>query len=145
MVIVPLLIVALVVGIGIGRLQPWQQVAVPTPSASPQQVVRTYLEAQEAKDRGTLEEILLNDRDVPSWTDLLLRSGAGYRDVIIEEPRRDRSGEARTWRQGVYVPVEWTVTDGPKDGFSDGRQPWGYLLVRNSDDEPWRIVDQGVG
>ena len=29
-------------------------------------------------------------------------------------------------------------------GFSDGRQQWGYVLVRNAHDEPWRIIDQGA-
>lgn len=28
--------------------------------------------------------------------------------------------------------------------FSDGRQQWGYALVRNADDAPRRTIDQGA-
>jgi hypothetical protein len=36
----------------------------------------------------------------------------------------------------------WLRSDG---SMPEGRTTWGYLLVRDSDDAPWRIFDQGAG
>lgn len=140
----PLVLALVLAALAFVRLQPWDQVDVPPDSASPQDVVQAYLEASASKDRSTIEALVIDDIMVPSWSDLLLGRGAAVDHVRIKAPVRDRRGEARTYQQGVYVPVDLTVTDGASDGFSDGPQTWGYLLVRNADTEPWRIIDQGV-
>lgn len=48
----------------------------------------------------------------------------------------------------AYVPVDFDLdwrlfhNDGSMD---EGATTWGYLLVRESPDAPWRIFSQGVG
>ena len=48
----------------------------------------------------------------------------------------------------AHVPVAFNVNWRPfhKDGsMNEGTTAWGYLLVRDSADSPWRIFDQGTG
>ena len=142
-----IVVLALVLGAYVlVRLQPWAQVDVPPADASPQQVVLAYTQAESAHDLGTMHEISEDDALVPSWIDVLLMRGPRFTDITVDEPRRhDTQGtRAEDWRQATFVPVEMTVTKGSDGGFSDGRQHWGYVLVRNADDEPWRIIDQGA-
>jgi hypothetical protein len=46
-------------------------------------------------------------------------------------------------RVGVTFNAEWRWfrNDG---SVEEGPTTWGYFLVRDSEDKPWRIFDQGV-
>ena len=50
------------------------------------------------------------------------------------------------WRQVVKVDVDMLMLKGHDMNFPDNTDAyWGYVLGRQSDRDPWRIIDQGVG
>lgn len=144
----PLVLAALVAGVLAVRFEPWHQVAVPADSATPTDVVRAYTEAS-GHDYGTMRALRVDRNDGLGWLDELLGREAEYRDVVIgaERPWDAAAGQGSNldeeYAEVTFVPVEMTVVGGASSGFSDGRTPWGYVLVRD-DSGPWRIADQGV-
>jgi hypothetical protein len=52
----------------------------------------------------------------------------------------------RTHLDAVHVPVTFHTTHAPDISIPDDEGMfWGYILVRNKDTDPWRIIDRGVG
>lgn len=143
---VPLVLLAIAAAFVLMRLQPWNQVDVPPDSASAEEVVAAFVAARNAHDTGTMRALLIDDGSVPSLVDVLMGRTTQFDDVVIKSPTGwdTRGTNLGQWNQVTHVPIEMTVENGPASGFSDGRQQWGYVLVRNSDSEPWRIADQGV-
>lgn len=47
--------------------------------------------------------------------------------------------------QAVYVPVHFDMTQYHPVEMPNGPQPYGYVLRRQTDSQPWRIIDQGNG
>ena len=45
----------------------------------------------------------------------------------------------------VFVPVTFTLHGAGDETMPDGPTSWGYLLMRDSDHEPWLIQDNGDG
>jgi CubicO group peptidase (beta-lactamase class C family) len=70
---------------------------------------------------------------------LTMSSGITYR---WDDPDADQSvadAGNKAWRS-TQEPVFTTFS-----GMSDGPAPWSYYLVRNRDDQAWRILDWGQG
>jgi hypothetical protein len=121
-------------------------IAVPPDDASPEATVTAYLAALNAHDCSTAAAVMLDAESAESWCHRVasLRHVA-VRESSVEEP--EWSGRA-SYDDVVNVPVtfdlDWRLFGG--DGsMEEGPTTWGYLLSRTSADEPWRIVDQGVG
>jgi hypothetical protein len=109
------------------------EVAIPADQASPEQVVRAYVEALDAHDCDTAAT--LNPDDL--WCE-------DVESMDLIELRPVHSARARHVELPVRLDFEWRpfFFDVSMD---DGRISWGFILERDSRREPWRIVDQGVG
>lgn len=144
-------LVAVALGLAAYALVPPRQtaeVAVPADGATPEQVVTAYLDAAAAHDCGTA--VALSEVDFEERARDWCRDLASLTDVSVSPARPEKpawSGRADD-EQVVGVSVQFTVDRRPFRGdvsVEDGPAPWGYLLVRGSDDEPWRIFNQGLG
>jgi hypothetical protein len=132
-------------------LLPAQQtahIAVPPRDASPGQVVAAYLAALNAHDCGTAEALMTADAEgrAKSWCeDVASLKSIDVADHFTE-PQKDPSRSAS--REVANVPVTFNLSwrlfhnDG---SMAEGPTMWGYRLVRESADSPWRISDQGTG
>lgn len=122
---------------------PTQHVAMPPANASPEEVVRVYLAAQNAGDVGTMNAMVVDDhmrhsRSAGRWV---------VTDIDISPAMAEglQGTRAEGWTQAVHVDVSFFTRRAPDITIQQGvRQPWGYLLVRNTDSERWRIIDQGI-
>jgi hypothetical protein len=109
-----------------------RKVAVPPDDSSPQAFVRAYVAALDGGDCETAAALVhpdLREETVSSCVE-----GSGPDGLSIREPFRENprwSGHNRG-QQVVHVPVKF------------GSEWWGYVLLRGSSRDPWRIVDQGV-
>jgi hypothetical protein len=128
--------------------RPTREVAVPADNATPEQVVRAYLDALDAHDCRTAEALVTagTGDTAKTWC----ADVAHLTDVHIEEHVRQRPEDSGIPANAevVYVPVSFNVSwrrfhnDGSMD---EGATTWGYLLTHPSSNSPWRIFDQGVG
>lgn len=104
---------------------------MPGPDATPEQVVRAYIKAVNARDFDTA-----NVLDARPNSDLGRFSRpvqvTGLSDVTTRDDLADRVS--------VVFKAEFSGTD---SSMEDGRQWWGYLLERGADGR-WHIVDEGV-
>lgn len=119
-------------------------VAVPPNDAAPEQVVEAYLAALNAHDCATAEALSTSDasqwcHDLRSLTDITVHDG------IREKPSwSGQPPSVEVVNVAVDFSVRWRL--GHDDGsMPDGRNPWGYLLMRRSADQPWRIFSEGTG
>ena len=115
-----------------------EQVPMPPDDASPTEVATAYVQALAAKDCDTAHALRLSGDG--GWCGKVTVSDYSVKDPVPDGP----GGVSEQYRQGVYVPVEFT-TRGGDISLPDGRRTWGYVMVRDSDTEPWRIADEGVG
>ncbi|HEU4369011.1 MAG TPA: hypothetical protein VFV05_12385 [Methylomirabilota bacterium] len=138
--------VAVVAGPGtLLALVPARQVPVPADDAAPVVVVRAYLDALDAHDLDTARAVLTPERRVAveqsqgNWF-VNLRS---VRNVRLD-PAVDAPHSRGAYRQAVRVPAELDVTlFFETAGREGGSLTWGFVLVRNGPEEPWRIADEG--
>lgn len=150
LVVATVLAVAVVVVVARVELPPRQTrgVAVPPSDATPEQVVAAYLDALDAHDCDTAEALMTDEAkgSAESWC----ADVAGLQHVevshhFLERPRY--SGHSAP-QEVANVPVTFDLSWRPfhDDGsMEQGPTIWGYLLVRDSPDSPWRIFDQGTG
>ena len=123
-------------------------IAVPSRGATPEQVVSAYLDALNKHDCETASALMVADAAgiAGSWCeDVASLKDVDIREHLVELP--ESSGHSAP-EEVVYVPVNFDLTWRPlhDDGSMDeGGTTWGYLLVRNSSNAPWRIFDQGMG
>ncbi|TNC36498.1 hypothetical protein [Mumia zhuanghuii] len=108
---------------------PRKDVAIPDDDATPVEVVRAYVEALNARDFATSNQLW----SPPQSNGLFSRPG-GYENVEIT---------------GVYVDDDlagWerTINVALRHGPEDGAELWGFWLSRRDGDGAWRIVAQGV-
>ena len=130
-------------------LPPRQSASVPVPpdDATPEQVVEAYVRALDAHDCDTAYELVDGDTDAAeAWC----RRVASLEDLTVSpaEPEEPAWSGRAADEQVVRVPVEFVLTYRPlrsDHSMEEGRTPWGYLLVRGSDEDPWRIFTQGNG
>jgi hypothetical protein len=122
---------------------PAEHVAMPPAGASPEHVVQTYLRAMNAWDVETLNALVVGDhlrrsRFDSRWT----VSGIS---IDSATPESVTGSAAEGWAQAVRVPVTFRTTHAPDVSISEGEEmPWGYILVRQDDAHPWRIIEQGM-
>ena len=123
-------------------------VSVPGSDATPEQVVTAYLEALDSHDCDTAEAVMTEGakESAKSWCeDVTNLTDVDVQDHFMERPK----DSGHSWPAEVAnVPVAFKLNwrhfhnDGSMD---EGPTTWGYLLVRNSAESPWRIFDQGTG
>ena len=137
---------AVLLGAGVWRYtEPVRHVPVPAADATPQQVVTAYLAASTAHDVATMNALsvggssLRASRFETTWMVSRVKTYAPSPD--------GGPGTAWTnWRQVVKVDVIMHTLKGHDLNFPDNTDTyWGYALGRQSDRDPWRIIDQGVG
>lgn len=117
---------------------------VADPASTPEQVVTAYIAALQHHDADAAHALVAPGAE--GVADTWLDDTPEIRDVTVSPAvAQDPTGSpAAEYRSSLYVPVQFTLHGG--DGsMQEGRNGWGYLLVRNADTEPWRIVDDGVG
>ena len=122
-----------------------RDVAVPPDGASPEEVVRAYLDALDAHDCDTAERLMTPNSSAESWCeDLAGLADVQLRDVIPEKPRwSGHRDDQQVMQVVVRFDLDWPWLHG--DGsMPEGLTTWGYLLVRDSEAESWTIFDQGV-
>lgn len=143
-------LVLLVVVAAYPLVGPSAHIAVPPAGAPPEQVAQAWIDANNARDLGTLRAIAADDargeRQLPSRLEVVTSRNLQVTDVDLGEVRdyeRVTSGLTH-WREAKYVPVTFQVVRSDGSMARDGRTVWGYVLVRNSVDERWQLVDQGV-
>ncbi|MFV0284979.1 MAG: hypothetical protein ACK5IM_01160 [Demequina sp.] len=142
---------AVMIGVAAAALTyPWGSTDVPLPDATaePVEVVTSYVAALDAHDCDTAVALA-----APSFADTArdwCRNVAGLNNVEIGAPLDEDPGwsglSADT--EVVSVTVDFDLDWRPlrADGsLPEGPTTWGYRLTRASVDEPWRIVDNGVG
>ena len=123
-------------------------VAVPPRDASPEQVVAAYLDAVNAHDCDTAEALMTADAEdrATSWCeDVASLEDVDIHDHFTERPKDSgHSAPEEVANVPVTFDLNWRLfhNDGSMD---EGATSWGYLLVRDSADSPWRIFDQGTG
>ena len=145
--VVVAMVLLLVGGCGNG---PERHVALPSAGASPQDVVRAYVNALDAHDIDTARALLTSEhsKDVKGQTDSWFSNVRSIADLSISAPVTE-SGRSDTAAKGyrfvVYVPVEFTLRQRHQVSMPDGPTNWGYLLARNTDTTRWLIVVEGMG
>jgi hypothetical protein len=123
-------VLALVAGAALMWSAPRDAVALPGPDATPEQVVVAYIDALNARDFDTSNAI-----DSRPDSDLgRFGRPENMNDVKLRPTTTDG---ARAW---VHFTADFSGGDGSMDR---GRQSWGFILERGSDDR-WHIVDAGV-
>ncbi|MFW6773560.1 hypothetical protein ACOACO_04700 [Nocardioides sp. CPCC 205120] len=120
------LAVALSAGIVWIVTSPLDDVPLPGPDATPEEVVAAYAEAISARDFATSNAIAPHDDH-----DRFSRAGG----IDIQEFHETVGTPTRPW---VFFSADFSGGDGTlEDGV------WGYFLERG-DDGRWQIVDAGV-
>lgn len=121
----------------------------PPVSASPQTVVRAWIDAVNAGDEAAGRVLSTPvfagaDRDAgdAGWFANVLRIS----DLQVGEPV-PVTGLASNERfaQVVAVPVAFDLEQKRERAFRDGPVQWGFVLVRQRDGQRWRINEQGLG
>ena len=107
-----------------------------------------YFDALNAHDCDTVEAVMSEGAkgSTKSWCeDVASLTDVDVRAHFMERPKD--SGHSVP-EEVANVPVTFNLNWRPfhNDGSMDeGATTWGYLLVRDSADSPWRIFDQGTG
>jgi hypothetical protein len=121
-------------------------------SASPpsaQQVVSAYIDALNAHDIALAKTYLTAQHaaEVASETDSWFFNVASITNVVIgsDAPRSAFGGPATGYSEIVQVGVRFTLEQYHAVSMSNGVNDWSYILVRNSDHDPWLIADEGMG
>jgi len=125
--------------------EPTRHVPVPAADATPQQVVKAYLDGSTTHDVATMNALTTGDR--------MPHEGRFDRTWMVDQvkvfdPRPEEGAGSlwSAWEQVQRVDVDVTTLRSGGLNFPDGEgATWGYILVRHHDDDPWRIIEQGVG
>jgi hypothetical protein len=113
---------------------------VPPPGAAPTEVVQAYLEALRLGDCSALGRLATRNQAERAWCG----KGLTISDVTIGTAEGDPGSIARSdFEQAVFVPVRLNVQGGA-DSVTSGMRDWGYVLVRDSNVQRWRVADEGT-
>jgi hypothetical protein len=125
-----------------------EDVATPEADATPEQVVRLYIDALNAHHCDTAEAVAT--AAFKSVADGWCEDIAHLRHVqvhkhVMENPKWSgfpAGGHEQVANVVVCFDVDWRLfhSDGTLDQGPNG---WGHGLIRASPDQPWRILDQG--
>ncbi len=150
LVVVVVLVAVVAVGYVLGIRVNVQtgSVPVPTAAASPEEVVRSYVEAYDHRDFATMGAIYPSEQSGFSrW-----RAMGTMRDLQIIGSRiateDDLSGmfpKAGHSYYRVEVTVDYTGLTGSDFAYDDGPNGWTYWLERGDASQPWIIFDHGNG
>lgn len=123
---------------------PSPDVPLPSPHASPQDVVSTYVAALDAHDRHAIAVLTDDDGTAARWAkDIKTIKDLKITSVLDEDPTTAGLPAGTQLRDvGVTFRVTWNNDDDPSVG--SGEMAWGYLLKPNPK-TGWVIVDQGTG
>lgn len=119
-------------------------VPVPTATASPEDVVRSYAEAYDRRDFATMRAIYPSEQSAYSR----FRVMGTMRNLQITRSRMVDKDPRRATRPGhcyalVSVTLDLTGLTGSDWAYDEGPNGWTYELERSSTAEPWTIVDHG--
>jgi Domain of unknown function (DUF4829) len=116
---------------------------------SPQQVVSGYINALNAHDIALARTYLTTQHaaEVAAETDSWFFNVRSITNVVIgsDAPRSAFGGPATGYSEIVQVGVRFTLAQYHAESMSNGVNDWSYILVRNSDHDPWLIADEGMG
>ncbi|UIJ35622.1 DUF4829 domain-containing protein [Allobranchiibius sp. GilTou73] len=123
---------------------PHKTVALPVTTASPTDVLNTYVRAINDRDYSTANALLLGGTglenhgwfDAPSIKHLKVTHVTGPYSGA-----RDPTSSVTDYKQVVEVDTEAHFDHWP--GGNDGQKMWSYYLARNANTQPWRVVAQG--
>lgn len=120
-----------------------ERAELPPPDATPEEVVRAYIDAVNAGDCRSLKAL----SEPAVSTTVQCGDDVTLTNIRIGEAREDGCcGMSESFAQSRKVPVQFDRRGGGMEGTSDQRDvAWAYILVRDDDGQPWRVVDQGVG
>lgn len=124
------LVIALVVG-GYFLVAPRDDVAMPSKTATPEQVVEAYIDAINARDYETSNALFPEAAGAPRGL------FSGYERIELKSI--DRVDGDKTDHAWVYFTADFKGGDGSLRDTDH----WGYVLARTSDGH-WYIVSQGV-
>ena len=110
-------------------------------STTPQDVVRSYLGALQERDESAAASLTTGPcatgnawaADPPRIEDVEV-------SPAVPESTTGTAGEG--YAEAVFVPVTFDL-HGADETMPDGPTSWGYVLVRDSGAEPWRIAGAG--
>ncbi|MEV0232048.1 hypothetical protein [Nonomuraea sp. NPDC050786] len=120
-------------------------VVLPKPGASADAVVRAYLAAVQARDHDAVRALSAPSyyERVHHWPTDPIGTWADVKISEVGEPTPDEYGPGG-YRQvrRVYVDIEVRrCNEEPPD--DDRHFPYTFLVGRQSDDAPWRVIDFG--
>ena len=116
------------------------KVQVPPADASPEQVVRAYIEAIQSGDCTALGQLATRNQGERGWCG----KGLTVSHVTVGKAQPDPGSLAsRDFEQSVYVPVRLDVQGGA-DSVESGMRDWGYVLVRDAAVQRWRVAEEGT-
>lgn len=107
---------------------------------TPDDVVRAYLQARESGDRS---------QALDYWApgnDKAVSDGFDVSDITVSapEPYLTVGTAGKGWAHATSVAAHWTYDSAPNDIVSAGPATRWFILGRNSDEEPWRIISAGT-
>ncbi len=121
---------------------------VPSAAASPEEVVRSYVEAYDDRDFATMSAIYPSGQTAFSR----FRAMGTMRNLQITASRvateNDLNGtfpEAGHSYYRVEVTLDYTGLTGSDLAYDDGPNGWTYWLERSTSSDPWTITDHGTG
>jgi hypothetical protein len=114
-----------------------------TDASDPENIVADFIAALNAHDTDAAKRLLTarQAQQITGAADSWLTNVKSITNVTIGEATPERRDD---YKQAVKVPVEFDLDQRQATSLPNGHISWGYLLVRNSDEDPWRIDDQGV-
>lgn len=123
-----------------------RSVAVPTAAASPDDVVRAYVEAYNHRDFVTMTALYPNGQAAFSR----FRAMGTMRHLQITRSRVatdiDLAGTFPEPSHSYYrvgISFDYTGLTGSDIAYQDGPNGWDYWLERSGADNPWTITDHG--
>jgi hypothetical protein len=123
----------------------------PPGNASAADVVRAYVAALNRHDVGVAASMLTAEHlhtvrsEVDGWFTNIKTITAVRVGTAVVENTGGGGDLAAGYRQAMRVPVTFTLQQKHVESMPNGVSDWGYLLVRNTDAQPWRIADEGMG
>ena len=121
---------------------PASHVPVPGRGASPQAIVEAYLAASSAHDVDTMNALLASSARHASQS----RPTQVFSHVRTFPPGPDGADGAAwpKWHHVVRVDVSALIVKDPDPEIpSDINASWGFILGRQSNTDPWLILDPG--
>lgn len=122
-----------------------KNIDMPTDDASPEQVVEVYLQALDAHDCDTVQALTTAPKGETWCASVAHIDNAQVANHNVEDPAwSGRTAPDEVVNVPVTFDVGWRVFHGDismPPGYTD----WGYLLVRSSPTQPWRIFAEGNG